>query len=160
MDEFLDDEGPKPAGSSARPLLMLAGGLVVLGLVAGGAYSLLRPSAGEADEKVKRDPLLSKGRELYLQRCNSCHGNLGRGDGPIAKSLSGPPPGDLTDGKWKHGDRPDQVVGVIGKGIPGTSMAAWAVAFSEPEIRALAAYVYHLEGKDVPRELREESVRP
>ena len=44
------------------------------------------------------------GRAIYLDRCKSCHGEGGKGDGPLAKGLSGPPVGDLTDDVWKHGD--------------------------------------------------------
>lgn len=35
------------------------------------------------------------GRAEFLRSCASCHGTSGRGDGPVAKSLS-TPPADLT----------------------------------------------------------------
>jgi mono/diheme cytochrome c family protein len=35
------------------------------------------------------------GRDLYLRHCASCHGQAGRGDGPLAASLKRPP-ADLT----------------------------------------------------------------
>jgi mono/diheme cytochrome c family protein len=35
------------------------------------------------------------GRNEFLRSCASCHGVSGKGDGPVAKSLS-PPPADLT----------------------------------------------------------------
>jgi hypothetical protein len=35
------------------------------------------------------------GRNEFLRSCASCHGVSGKGDGPVAKSLS-PPPSDLT----------------------------------------------------------------
>jgi mono/diheme cytochrome c family protein len=35
------------------------------------------------------------GKREYLRSCASCHGVSGKGDGPVAKSLS-PPPADLT----------------------------------------------------------------
>lgn len=31
------------------------------------------------------------GRQIYLQRCASCHGLSGEGDGPVASALSTPP---------------------------------------------------------------------
>jgi mono/diheme cytochrome c family protein len=35
------------------------------------------------------------GKNEYLRSCASCHGETGKGDGPVAKSLP-KPPGDLT----------------------------------------------------------------
>ena len=40
--------------------------------------------------------------------------------------LIGPPVGNLTDDVWKHGDRPDQVLSVIGQGVPNTRMEGWS----------------------------------
>ena len=38
---------------------------------------------------------IAVGAELYVQHCAGCHGQRGRGDGPLAKDLRPPPP-DLT----------------------------------------------------------------
>jgi cytochrome c oxidase cbb3-type subunit 3 len=78
----------------------------------------------------------------------------GRGDGPIAKGLAGPPVGDLTDKTWKHGDRPEQVVGVVSAGVRDTAMPGWKGTFGPEDIRAVSAYVYHLAGRQVPEALR------
>ena len=40
-------------------------------------------------------PEENPGRTEFLRSCASCHGVSGKGDGPVAKSLS-PPPSDLT----------------------------------------------------------------
>lgn len=137
-------------GASFRIFLML------LGLMAGGlgAYYFLRPKPTPPPPAVAADPLLAEGRELYLARCVSCHGTAGKGDGPIAKSQPGPPPGDLTDSTWKHGDRPEQVRAVIDRGIKDTAMPGWSSVFSPHEIDALTAYVYFLAKRPVPAELR------
>ncbi len=45
---------------------------------------------------------LAKGKALFAERCASCHGALGAGDGPIAAAL--PPeakPRDLSKGEYK-----------------------------------------------------------
>ena len=130
--------------------------LMMLALIAGAAlfYYLLKKPASSPPPAIVGDPLLVEGHALYQSRCVSCHGTLGKGDGPIAKGLSGPPVGDLTDAAWKHGDRPDQVLAVVAKGTPGTAMPAWAGTFNARELRAVSAYVFHLAGRTVPEALR------
>jgi high-affinity iron transporter len=41
-------------------------------------------------------PSLARGAQVYRENCVSCHGNLGRGDGPEAASLE-PKPASLAD---------------------------------------------------------------
>lgn len=54
------------------------------------------------------------GRDTFLRYCASCHGALGRGDGPVAASLS-KAPADLTQIAKRNGGRFDEsaVMGVI-----------------------------------------------
>jgi len=127
-------------------LLLMAVGLIT--------YRQLRRPVGPPPADIAGDVLLVDGRSAFLSRCVSCHGESGRGDGPIAKGISGPPPGDLAVASWKHGDRPDQVLGVVTRGVPGTSMAPWKDVLDAHERRAVAAYVYHLAGRPIPAELR------
>jgi cytochrome c oxidase cbb3-type subunit III len=84
----------------------------------------------------------------------SCHGTSGRGDGPIAKGLTGPPVGDLTDADWKHGDRPDQVLAVVAQGVRDTAMPSWKATLGDRELHAVSAYVFYLAGRPVPEALR------
>jgi mono/diheme cytochrome c family protein len=130
--------------------------LGMLGLLAAGflAFRLLSKPIEPPPPEVARDVLLSQGRAIYLARCIACHGIDGRGDGPLAASLIGPPVGNLTDNEWKHGDRPDQVVAVIDKGVPNTRMDGWGRVLDPPELKAVAAYVYYLAKQPVPEELR------
>jgi cytochrome c oxidase cbb3-type subunit 3 len=126
-------------------------GLVLLG---GLTYVLLRKPPPPPSEAVLKDPLLLEGRSVYLSRCSTCHGAEGRGDGPIARDLLGPPVGNIADGKWKHGDRPGDVYNVIARGVDGTRMAGWGAVLESSQVRAVAAYVFHLAGQPVPDELR------
>src|SRR6476661_2753667 len=73
--------------------------LALLALGAGGvaALGLLRSPASPPPASIAADPLLVEGRGVFLARCASCHGEGGRGDGPISRGLTGPPVGDLTD---------------------------------------------------------------
>ncbi len=125
--------------------------LMAIGVI---SYRLLGQPAGPPPADIAGDALLVEGRSVFLSRCVSCHGASGRGDGPIAKGIPGPPPGDLVVPSWKHGDRPEQVLDVVALGVPGTSMAPWKDVFDDRERRAVAAYVYYLAGRPVPGELR------
>ena len=49
---------------------------------------------------------------------------------------------------------PDQVLSVIGQGVPNTRMDGWSRVLDPPEIKAVAAYVYFLAKLPVPDEIR------
>ena len=151
-----DPRSPDSPVSAIDPAVSRLIFLMMLGLMAGGfvAFRLLGQPPPPAPPEVAGDPLLARGRTIFLGRCATCHGNEGRGDGPIAGNLAGPPVGNLTDDRWKHGDRPDQVVAVIAGGVPGTRMDGWSHVLDQPEQRAVAAYVYYLAKRPVPEELR------
>ncbi|MCS6925842.1 MAG: cytochrome c [Candidatus Binatia bacterium] len=68
-------------------------GFVVLALVLG------QPSLGKGQDQ---GPLSEWGKDLYMLRCASCHGEGGRGDGPAAVALKNPP-ADLTRLSKNHG---------------------------------------------------------
>jgi cytochrome c oxidase cbb3-type subunit III len=104
---------------------------------------------------VAKDPLLFQGRDIYLKNCATCHGDLGRGDGPNAKNLKGRGPGNLTQpSTWRRGDRAAAVMHVISEGSEGTSMPGWKLALKPDGLRAVSAYVYYLAGRPVPDALR------
>jgi cytochrome c oxidase cbb3-type subunit 3 len=147
------NEDDAPTGDP-RSTLKLVLGLAVLIGAGWAAYALLKPGPGAGPASIGDDPFLLAGKTIYDSRCVSCHGPQGKGDGPVAKTIGTPPPGDLTDDQWKHGDRPEQVVGVIARGLPGTGMSPWVGTLDDEEIRAVAAFVYVLSGRTVPGELR------
>jgi cytochrome c oxidase cbb3-type subunit III len=155
----LSSDDPNPPDSPISAIDPAASRLIflmMLGLLAGGfvAFRFFSKPPPPPPAEVAKDPLLSQGRNIFLNRCATCHGNEGRGDGPIARHLLGPPVGNLTDDQWKHGDRPDQVVAVIGQGVPNTRMEGWSRVLDPPELKAIAAYVYFLARRPVPEELR------
>jgi mono/diheme cytochrome c family protein len=147
-----DDSPSNGINTSASRLIFLA----MLGVIAAGfvAFRILSKPAGPPPPEIAQDALLTQGRTIYLVRCVACHGNDGRGDGPLAANLIGPPVGNLTDSEWKHGDRPDQVLAVIGQGVPNTRMDGWGRVLDPPELKAVAGYVYYLAKRAVPEELR------
>jgi mono/diheme cytochrome c family protein len=126
--------------------------LVGLGAI---VFAVLKPAPSPPPKEIADDPLLVAGRAAYFDRCVSCHGIGGRGDGPIAKGLTGPPVGDLTDARWKHGDDPEKVRSVISQGVPNTVMPGWGKTLGPAGVDAASAYVYYLAGRPVPESIRE-----
>lgn len=148
----LDDSFPGGIDPSVSRWIFLG----MLGLMAAGfvAFHLLKEPVAPPPPEVAQDALLSQGRVIYLARCVACHGPEGRGNGPLAGSLIGPPVGNLTDSEWKHGNRPEQVLAVIDRGIPKSRMDGWGRVLDPPELKAVAAYVYYLAKQPVPEDLR------
>jgi len=98
-----------------------------------------QPSSGGGSVDVAR------GRALYAQKCAVCHGAEGRGDGP-AEFVLFPKPRDLTSGIFKVRSTStlptdDDLMRVIGQGLPGTAMPGWAGALTVAERRDLVAFV-------------------
>jgi mono/diheme cytochrome c family protein len=77
---------------ASRPARLLAVFLV-------GAIWLL---AGTVPAWADQVQLIAEGREDYTWHCAACHGETGRGDGPMAEILVLPPT-DLTGIAEKHG---------------------------------------------------------
>ena len=88
-----------------------------------------------------RSPSLERGAVVFRERCAECHGEGGRGDGPKAKQLEGPPPADLTDPKTMGGTPLLEIFRRIAIGVPGTAMPEFADDISVEDRWAVAAYV-------------------
>lgn len=154
MSDPIEDSPLQPPTNLKQSMAVVTGGVAALVAASALTFVLLRKPATPPPAAVANDPLLLAGRAVYFDRCVSCHGQDGKGNGPIAKGLSGPPVGDLTDKTWKHGDRPEQVEGVVALGVLNTAMPGWGRILSPDDRRAVTAYVYYLAGRDVPPELR------
>lgn len=144
---------PPRRGPGATPIILGVGVVLLIG--AGLAFTLLRTPPSPPPADVASDPLLLAGRTTYLDRCVSCHGASGKGDGPISKTFKDPPVGDLTDGRWRYGDRPEQVEAVIAGGASRGTMPAWGKTLGPDGVREVSAYVFYLAGREVPESFRE-----
>jgi DMSO reductase family type II enzyme heme b subunit len=87
----------------------------------------------------------SAGKAVYERKCALCHGEKGDGKGPAADRLD-PRPRDFTSGTYKIRSTSNKIPSdrdlfdVVTKGMPGTSMPAWAV-LPEKDRWNLVAYV-------------------
>ena len=81
------------------------------------------------------------GRREFVYNCSACHGNTGRGDGPVARFLNVETPGLTTLRQENNGVFPllhvIQVIdGRSGVGPHGTLMPVWGARFMATEIDA------------------------
>ena len=88
--------------------------------------------AGDDASKAEQTPV-EMGKEIYMQKCRSCHGTDGRG-------TIGP---DLTDNEWKYGSSDNQLFESISEGRPG-GMPGWKNKLGEEKIRNVILYVRHI----------------
>ncbi len=92
--------------------------------------------AAPADERAAE-----RGKRLYRQNCLPCHGETGKGEGPMGKAI-GAHPGNLTD-KARMGKHSDgEIYWKTAKGkLP---MPAFDQKLNEKEIWDLVSYVRSL----------------
>ena len=69
-------------------------------------------------EKSKRTEHAAAGKASFDANCSSCHGESGKGDGPVGAALQ-PPPRDFAKGEFKFD--------TDGDGTPGTDTDLTAV---------------------------------
>ena len=88
-------------------------------------------------ETVAQHPL-EEGKDLFISYCVMCHGQDGKGEGPLAENLRQPPV-DLTTITLRRGEFSRELIHKIIAGVdevPGHSnidMPAWFETFKESE---------------------------
>lgn len=95
---------------------------------------------------VERTPTAVHGRNLYAENgCANCHGQAGKGDGPIAKTLNPPPRNFTDDAAYKFGRDEASIAATLARGIDkeGSKMPAFA-HLNDEERRSLALFVITL----------------
>jgi high-affinity iron transporter len=95
--------------------------------------------------KPARPPSLARGATVYREQCAFCHGDTGRGDGPKAKSLSGPPPASFAPPPETGSLSLVDAYRRITIGVAGTAMPEFEQALPETDRWAVAAYVLTLQ---------------
>ncbi|MCB9556438.1 MAG: c-type cytochrome [Deltaproteobacteria bacterium] len=82
--------------------------IIIAVLLATGACRKNQPASGESEgaqtgsagAPLSAKPDMVEGKKLFEQRCVTCHGAGGKGDGPGAVALN-PKPRNYTDKKWQ-----------------------------------------------------------
>lgn len=91
---------------------------------------------------------IAEGEGLYAQGCITCHGGLGAGDGPFARSLTRLP-GDVGSLGYQASRSDLELAKVVADGVPGTAMPP-ARALTGEQIRNVVAYLRTMPLKTVP----------
>src|SRR5574342_67032 len=73
------------------------------------------------------------GKNTYKKYCSPCHGEEGKGDGPLARSML-PKPRDFTRGAYKFRTTPsgslptdEDIYRTISYGVPNSTMIPWDI---------------------------------
>ncbi|HET6779353.1 MAG TPA: FTR1 family protein [Gemmatimonadales bacterium] len=93
----------------------------------------------ELDELPRDTPSLARGAEVYSTNCSSCHGALGKGDGPAAAGLD-PAPTDLTATGELQDQSPLDYYRRITIGVVGTAMPSFEHRLPAQDRWAAALY--------------------
>jgi mono/diheme cytochrome c family protein len=106
--------------------------------------------------RAERSPLIPEdGARLYQEYCASCHGDGGKGDGPLTSrhnwwQIDAPDhrrkPRDLTRDWFAFGDSREAIIRTIRNGSGGTAMTDFSPVLGSSDIAALADVVLALRG--------------
>lgn len=101
-----------------------------------------------------KDTLLAsalRGHKIYMEACQTCHGDRGLGNGPSAEGLVDSAeqpisPANLQKQTIKSGRTPSDVYKAISTGLDGTPMPGFGDAFTDAQKWDLVAFVFYLRG--------------
>src|SRR4051812_37279330 len=91
------------------------------------------------DQVPPEAPSLARGADVFHANCASCHGELGRGNGPMAKGME-PKPADLSDAAELRDQSPLDYYRRVSIGVVGTAMPAFETRLSPDDRWAVALY--------------------
>lgn len=106
------------------------------------AISALLAACGGDDSKTKADPaVVAEAQKVWNDKCVTCHGNRGLGDGPGAAALD-PKPRTFKDPKWQMQTNDERIAKVIVEG--GAAVGLSANMAPNPELKDKPAVVAEL----------------
>ena len=92
---------------------------------------------------------VAAGRAIYEEKCVPCHGESGKGDGPIGITLN-PRPADLTQHAVPGVHTDGQLFGWITNGFPGSVMPPFRQALSDDDRWNVVNFIRTLAPKSSP----------
>ncbi len=168
------------AGADARPLARKALTVTLVALGIWAATAMAGCGRGPAATSLLSTPpppplptlapgQVVRGRQIYLERCASCHGQRAEGapnwQQPDARGDLPPPPHDDSGHTWRHSDA--QLAEIIRDGLrdpfnktPELTMPSFKNQLSDEEIQAIIAYFQSLWPPEHRRYQEEQNQRP
>ena len=121
-----------------------------MGIVGRSFLLALLCGCGSAAERESSG--VENGRALFKRNgCAVCHGELGRGNGPVAASLK-PPPLDFRDlTAYKKGSGQEAIALTIKRGLPGATMPGYP-HISAADRQLIAGYIKSLQGEVIGKD--------
>ncbi|MGI2143244.1 cytochrome c/FTR1 family iron permease [Shewanella frigidimarina] len=112
-----------------------------LGVIQGLSQKIRNQLLSQSPALVLPTQLLAKEnvRQLFIENCSTCHGDLGQGNGPLAKSLS-PEPTNFTDQERALNRSLLGLYDAISDGLDGSAMRAFS-ELNDQQRWSLAFYV-------------------
>jgi mono/diheme cytochrome c family protein len=136
--------------ANAQRALRFGAGLPLTLLMIGlGIFIISRPTPVRVDQVNPIRPSsgsIATGQALFATNCVPCHGESGRGDGPIAETLN-PRPSDLTQHAIAGIHTDAQLFEWITNGFPGSRMPAFGSALSDTDRWHLVNFIRTLAPK-------------
>ncbi len=117
-------------------------------LIAGGGFATLSAQGATRNPLPPTRESIARGGEIYAERCATCHGESGRGDGPLGFGLN-PKPADFRV-HLAAGHTDAQLFDFVTNGVPGTAMPRFASELSETDRWNVINYIKASFGPGAP----------
>jgi high-affinity iron transporter len=137
----LNNDEPNSLKTDALQLQQAIEDKLSLEVIQGLSQKIRKQLLSQSPALVLPTQLLAKNNvtQLFIENCSSCHGTLGQGDGPLAKSLS-PEPTNFTDQERALNRSILGLFDAISDGLEGSAMRAFS-ELNDQQRWSLAFYV-------------------